>query len=411
MANEAETKRANAPWVGPSWHASLYSFEPEVRAPMRLPSKVTVIDCTLREGEQMAGIVLNREQKRRVARALDELNIPMIEVGMPSISAGERDSVHEIAHSGLRAEISCPCTAKREDIDRAVDCGVKTVQLSLPAGYLQIEHKLRWEPQKIVDTAVEMSNYAHSQGVGVSMSPYDTTRATPEFLELYLTSLKKYGHADRIRLVDTVGAGTPEGIRYLVQRMRTWIDCPIEVHVHNDFGLALANTLAAITAGASVVNTAFNGMGERAGCAATEEVVLALELLYKVDTGIRTEGFYEVSRLVQELSKIPMQRHKAIVGEGAFAQEAGLIVAGLLREPLVAMTFRPEKVGQTTKILYGKKTGRYSIDAKLQQMGMTATPAQTEAIVERVKEESTRRGGALTDEAVRDIAEAVLAKP
>ncbi|MCZ7567796.1 MAG: hypothetical protein M5U01_04250 [Ardenticatenaceae bacterium] len=396
------------PWQSEQWHVSPFNFASEVRSAVHPPSEVTMVDCTLREGEQQAGVVLRRDEKLRLAHCLDALGIPQLEAGMPAISLEERGTIKAIANAGLRAKVLAIVMANKEDVDRAIDCGVWGVSISVPFGYLQIEHKLRWSHERIVSTAVELSNYAHSQGLFVTMSPYDTTRCDLSFLSTFLSTLGREGHVDRVRLVDTVGSATPETIRFLVRAMKQMLDRPIEVHCHDDFGLAVANTIAGVSAGAEVVSTTLNGMGERAGGAATEEVALALALLYGVKTGLRLEGLHAASALLQELTGVRLQRHKAVVGEGAFAQEAGLVVGGFLRNPFVAQSYNPEVVGQKTNILIGKKSGKHSVKAKLQQLQLDMSDEDVEKLSERIKEEAEQTKQPLSDDRVRELALEVL---
>jgi methanogen homocitrate synthase len=217
-------------------------------------------------------------------------------------------------------------------------------------------------------------------------------------LESFLKTVAQDGWVDRIRLVDTVGGITPQAIGVLVQKMKELTGKPIEVHCHNDFGLATANALAALCAGAQVASTALNGMGERAGCAATEEVALALYILYGIDMGLNLDKFYEASVLVQKYSGVPLQRHKAVVGKGAFAQEAGLVVTGWKESPFTAEPYLPELVGQKPSLLLGKKSGRDSIRVKLEEMGLSASPEEVDKILEWVKNRAQETKQPIGDE-------------
>lgn len=195
---------------------------------------------------------------------------------------------------------------------------------------------------------------------------------------------------------------------YLVQRVRAWSDKPIEVHCHNDFGLATANTLAALSAGADVASTALNGMGERAGCGATEEVAFALRILSGIDMGLRLERFYEASRMLQKFSGIKLQPHKAVVGEGAFAQEAGLVVAGWKEFLFTAEPYLPELVGQKASLVLGKKSGKDSIEVKLKEMGRSASDEKIAAILREVKNKAQRSGRSVRDRDFQEILKKVL---
>jgi isopropylmalate/homocitrate/citramalate synthase len=262
------------------------------------------------------------------------------------------------------------------------------VSCSLPIGEPQIKYKLKWPEEKVIETACMITSYAHQKGFYVVLSPYDTTRASPAFLERFLSTVLKQGWIDRVRLVDTVGGITPQAMGLLVRKMTELTRKPVEVHCHNDFGLATANTLAALCSGATVASTALNGMGERAGCAATEEVALALHILYGRNMGFDLAKFYQASLVLQEYSGVKLQRNKAVVGQGAFAQEAGLVVTGWKEFPFTAEPYLPELVGQKPTLLLGKKSGKDSIRVKLKEMGLSATEQEVDKILEQVKKKS-----------------------
>ena len=396
------------PWAQEKWHVSSFNFAPEARAEMSLVPDIIISDCTLRDGEQQPGIVFGPEDKLRVARALDEAGVQEIEVGMPSVSRQEQEAVKAISGAGLKAKIRVVCMALTADIDLAVSCGADVAVVSLPAGYLQIQYKLKWPEERILETAVNLTNYAHEQGLHVVFSPMDTTRSDPDFLERYLKTVVRDGHMDRVRITDTTGAANPPGIKHLVKKIAEVTHRPVEIPAHDDFGVATANILAGLEAGASVASTTLIGLGERAGNASTEEVVMALRMLYDVDLGLNLERVYQAAQLVQEITGIKMPPQKAVVGDNAFTQEAGAIVAGWLANPFTAEPYLPEVVGQATRILLGKSSGKASVTWKLKQLGISATDEQISGITLRVKEEaeSTRRD--VSEEALRRIAGSVI---
>ena len=278
------------PWLSDEWHSSPYNYHEDAQTDGGIANDIVVADCTLRESDQYAGVALSKDAKLRIAQALDNSGIQQIEIGMPAITPSEREIAEGIVNLGLNAKLTALCRARKDDIDLAASLGVWGVVISLPSGYLQIKHRLKWSPDRIVETALEMTAYAHEKGLFVDLSPYDTTRSDPEFLQRYLSDVVSQGTVDRVRLVDTTGCIAPHGIVRLVQVMRDAIgEIPIEVHCHNDFGLAVANTIAALAAGANLISSSFNGMGERAGNPPTEQIVMALRVLYGLDIGI---GFF-----------------------------------------------------------------------------------------------------------------------
>lgn len=381
-------------WNTDQWYVSRYNSEVE----NNFHPEVFIADCTLREGEQQAGVVLSREEKIHLVHLLDDIGIPQLEVGMPSVSQWEEGTVRAIAKENLNAKLYAVCRATEKDIDQAARCGVWGVSCSLPIGELQIRYKLKWPEEKVLETAVRITSYAHAQGLYVVLSPYDTTRTDPAFLEKFLRTVTREGWVDRIRVVDTVGGIVPEAMARLVRKMIDLTGKPIEVHCHDDFALATANVLAALSAGAQVASTSLNGMGERAGCAATEAVAVALHVLYGVDLGLNLERLYEASRRLQEYSGVALQPHKAVVGSGTFAQEAGLVVSGWKEFPFAAEPYLPELVGQQSKLILGKKSGKDSVLVKLEQMGLTASDQEVAAILDRIKQTAQERKQAVSDQ-------------
>jgi isopropylmalate/homocitrate/citramalate synthase len=393
-------------WKTDLWYVSQYNTLVE----NEIPQDVFLVDCTLREGEQQAGVVLSKKEKINLAHILDEIGIPQLEVGMPAVSPEEEGNIKALAKERLRAKLIAVCRTIKGDIDKAEACGVWGVSCSIPIGELQIKYKLKWPEEKVIDTAVKATSYAHQKGFFVVLSPYDTTRANPAFLEVFLKTVVRDGWVDRIRLVDTVGGITPEGISYLVKKMKNLAGKPLEVHCHNDFGLATANTLAALSAGAQVASTALNGMGERAGCAATEEVAIALHILYGRDMGLDLTKFFKASNLLQKYSGIKLQPHKAVVGKGAFAQESGLVVTGWKELPFTAEPYLPELVGQRPTLLLGKKSGKESIKIKLKELRLMATDDEIVEILREVKKKSQKTKEPISDKEFEAIVKKVIKK-
>lgn len=394
-------------WKSDNWHVSWLNFIPEING--KIDPRVTVTDCTLRDGEQQAGIVFSKDDKLTIAKKLDEVGVHQIEAGMPMVSHEDFEAVKAIAREKLHAHLYVLSRAIKADIDMVLSCDVPGVQVSMPSGELQVKYKLKWPEEKVISTAVEIIDYAKAHGLWVNLSPYDTTRADPVFLQRYIETIAKETKVDRIRIVDTVGSARPAAIAYLTKMVKRWAgSIPLEIHSHNDFGLAVANSLAALEAGASAVSTTVNGIGERVGNAATEEVVLALRVLYGIDTGIKYEKLYELSQLVQELSGVRVQTHKSVVGDGAFRHESGISVDGILELPWTGEAFAPEFVGQKRKIVLGKKSGKNSIAHQLGTLGLSATPSQADEILAAVKDESIRTKGPLSPERFEEIAKRAL---
>ena len=395
-------------WTSDKWYVSEYNFVEKVRRGMKLPARVTVTDATLRDGEQMAGVVFRKKDKVRIARKLDEIGIHRIEAGFPAVSKEDEEAVKAIVKEGLNAKVTALAVGIKQHVDKVIDCDAWGIDIAIPSGYTYLKYKLEWPEEKAINTAVEIIDYAKDHGLWVCFEPYDTTRAKTGFLRRYLQTVIKEGHVDLVQVVDTVGCASPPAMRYLVSKVKEIVkDTPVEVHSHNNLGLATANALAAVEAGAEAVYGCINGIGEGVGNASIEEVAIALLLLYDIDLGLRYDKFVEVSRLVEELSGVKLQRNKPIVGEAAFNHESGLVVEGVLRVPFAAEAFSPELVGQTRKIVLGKKSGKPSVEFKLKSLGIEATEEQVREILEKIKEKSVEKKAAITDEEFREIVKGV----
>ncbi len=396
------------PWETEKWHISHLNFLPEVQSQLQLPQNVIVSDCTLREGEQQPGVVLSPEEKLRLARKLDETGVHQLEVGMPAVSQEEKENIRAVANAGLKARTIALCRTVKSDIDLAKDCGVWGISCSTPIGYLQLRYKMKWSEEKTMKTVAEVTRYAHDQGFYVVMSPVDGTRADLSFLEKFFHYVLKQGHLDRVRVVDTVGSCLPQAIQYMVRWVTKTTGLPVEVHCHDDFGMATANTLAGVAAGAQVVSTVINGMGERAGGAPTEEVALGLKVLYGLDTGVKLEKLYELSNLLQEMTQVNPPPNKAVVGENAFAHEAGLAVSGWKENPFTSEPYLPEVVGQTHKLILGKKSGKHSIEIKLKELGRQAREDQIEKLLLQVKRQAERTKAPVSDGDFKKLVQEIL---
>jgi isopropylmalate/homocitrate/citramalate synthase len=373
------------------------------------PEEITISDCTLRDGEQQAGVVFDFDDKLAIARRLDEARIPEIEAGMPIVSDEEKRSVKSIAEAGLSAKITCLARSVKADIDAVLECNVWGVRISLPTGYVWRKYMLKKSDEEIMKMGIEAMQYAKDHGLYVISSLTDFSRAEVDHLKWVTSTLIREARIDQVRLPDTVGCITPPAVEYLVRKLREVTgDVPIEIHTHNDFGLATANELAAVTAGAKCLSTTINGIGERAGNAPTEEVVLALRILYGIDLGIRMERLYELSQLVEKLSGVPVQPNKGVVGSNAFAHDTGEGIAGLLSNPFVSAPYLPEVVGQRRKILLGKKSGKHAIEWKLKQLGVSADKDQVLKMLEMTKRLGEKKKSAISEEDFRDIMRQVI---
>jgi D-citramalate synthase len=367
--------------------------------------RVHLLDTTLRDGEQTPGVSLSLDEKLTIARELNALGIDVIEAGSAMTSAGERKSIKAIASEGLDAEICSYVRAVTDDVDMALECDVDSIHLVIPVSDLHIERKLRSDRKSVMRKATEVTEYAKDHGLIVELSGEDASRADLD----YLVSVYSHGieaGADRLCFCDTVGLLVPEKTSDIFRRLSK-LDLPISVHCHNDFGLAAANTVIALNNGASQAHVTVNGIGERSGNASLEEVVMTLETLYDVDTGINCEELYHLSRTVAKSTGIQVAPNKAIVGENSFTHEAGIHVHGLLADTSTYEPMQPERVGRKRRIILGKHAGRSSVELALKELEIVVNDDQLSEIVARVKELGDK-GKRVTDADLQAIAETVL---
>jgi isopropylmalate/homocitrate/citramalate synthase len=395
-------QKAHSPGEAQLWAVSPFNRTGTDASPMyRRPPRI--VDCTLRDGEQQAGIAFSKNDKIELAKELAGLGVSELEIGTPAVSSEDREAAEAIVHAQLGVDVSALARARQDDIALVRDCGVPSVRISYPISERQRAAKTRIDDDEYIDSALTICSYARNQRLHVIFSPYDTTRCNLELLGRLLEAFRREGCVDRVRLVDTAGAASPQAITYLTEYMHRLGGIPIEVHCHNDFGLATANTIAGALAGGEFLSVTLGGLGERSGNAALEEVVLALRGLYGLEIPIQTERFVGVANEVARRSRIRLQPHKAVVGSNAFAHETGMVVAGVLQDPFTAEPYKPELVGQTRTIILGKKSGRSSIEYKLSEMGIHASEDQLLAVLDLVKNQAIAKGRALSEHEFQDI--------
>jgi (R)-citramalate synthase len=366
---------------------------------------VRIFDTTLRDGEQTPGVSLTPDEKLRMALKLDELGVDVIEAGSPITSEGERKAIKKIVGEDLQAEICSFTRAVKMDIDTALDCGVDSIHLVVPTSDLHIKHKLRKTREEVKNFAIESTEYAVDHGLLVELSAEDSTRSDMD----YLTQLFREGleaGAKRLCACDTVGILTPERA-YEFYGTLSQLRVPLSAHCHNDFGLAVANSLAGLRAGASQVHVTVNGIGERAGNASLEEVVVALYSLYQVKTKINIGMLYDISRIVARMTGIHLQPNKAIVGENAFAHESGIHADGVIKKAETYEPIIPELVGHKRRFVMGKHIGSHLLLKQLEEMGLRVDDEKLAQIFKRVKNLGDM-GKRVTDVDLQAIAEDVL---
>jgi isopropylmalate/homocitrate/citramalate synthase len=401
------------PWKTDLWFSSPWNYLPEVTGEFSFPEKVTIHDVTLRDGEQQAGVEFTADEKVRIAEELAEAGIHRIEAGLPAVSPSDKEAIERMVAADLPTEIYAFSRCMVPDVELALDCGVKGVVMEVPSSHHLIEKAYRWPVERAIEASIEATKYAHENGLKVTFFPIDATRSTMTQLLDDLEAVATEGHVDNIALVDTFGVTSPHAIRYYTRRVRERLDVPLETHFHMDFGMGVANSILAAAEGASVIHTTVSGIGERAGNAPTEETVLALLTMYGIDTGIKTEKFTEIARLVGDLSGVTQPANRPVTGEKLYNVESGIIttwVKNVGDELLEPFPYRPELVGQSgPEIVLGKGSGIDSVAIWLGRHGIhDAETKEIETILAEVKGRSLAKKGLLDDDEFLDIVREVL---
>lgn len=376
---------------------------------MDVPVKVEVFETTLRDGEQTPGIGFSVADKVTLAQKLAALNVDVIEAGFPVNSAEELEAVRQIA-SAVSTPVCGLARVVSADIDACIDCGVAIVHVFSPTSDVQITHALHSTQAKVVARTRDAVQRVKDAGLVCMYSPMDATRTDPNFL-VEVCQVASEAGADWLNLPDTVGVATPQQIKDMVARVREHVGTPISIHCHNDFGLAVANTLAAVEAGATMVQVSVNAIGERAGNASLEQTAMGLKCLHHAELSLKTEKLYELSRFVERLTGIPTPTCQPVIGANAFSHESGIHAAGVLEE---SSTFEPgimtpEMVGHRRRLVIGKHTGKHSVQLGLEEAGLTPTDDELNEIVRRVKSLGGK-GKHVTHTDLFTIAESVMAK-
>lgn len=331
---------------------------------------IEICDVTLRDGEQTPGVAFSKEQKMSIAQHLDDIGIDVIEAGFPVVSDAERDVVKSIANMGLDARICCLCRSTQKDVETAVDCDVDFVSIFLAMSDLHLKYKYHKSLDEMLNVAMNAIEYAKDHGIGVRFAAEDATRTpVPRLIEAFKMAEER--NADYVSIADTVGILNPITATYLVDQIYNTIDTKktkICMHCHDDLGLAVANTLAAAEAGAFQLHTTVNGIGERAGNAALEEVLMNLRVQYGVDR-YDLHSLVDLSHEVRDASKIDVAINKAVVGQNAFSHESGIHVAAILENPRTYELFLPEMVGGKRNLIVGKHTGTKALAGIIKNIG------------------------------------------
>ncbi len=376
---------------------------------MSVPGRPQIIidDTTLRDGEQTAGVVFSLEEKIRIARMLDEVGVGELECGIPAMGREEQKSVRALVDLGLNARLLTWNRAVIADIQASIDCGVRAVDISLSVSDIHIERKLRKSRAWVKEQLKRALGFAKQHGLYVSVGGEDASRADVDFLVELMEIARGLG-ADRFRFCDTLGILDPfatyDKVRTLVER----VDLDLEVHTHNDLGMATANAIAGVRAGAKFVNTTVNGLGERAGNAALEEVVMALKHACGIDLGMDTGRFVALSKLVGQASSRPVPEWKAVVGEKVFSHESGLHADGVLKFPGNYEGYDPAEVGLERHLVIGKHSGTHGLLERLARLGINPGHNELDVMLDQVRSLAQRIKRPLSDAELVNLAQCGL---
>ena len=358
---------------------ALSPFNPKLELP-----DLIIYDSTLRDGEQMPGVAFDLEQKVAIARKLDAIHVPQIEAGFPAVSESEMRSIRTITKLGLDAEILALSRVLKGDIDASVDAGVDMVLLFVATSDIHLRYKFNCKRERVIEMVGDALDYCKTRGVRAALSCEDSTRTELDFLFQVFDRAQEAG-AVRLGITDTVGCASPEAISTIVSAVKARYRLPISVHLHNDFGLALANAIAAVKAGAQAVTTTVNGIGERAGNVPLEEFVSAMKFLYGKDLGIDMSELKDLSEMVASFSRVPLGRNHPLVGDNVFSHESGIHVAAVLNCPQTYESIPPEEVGNRRHLLLGKHSGATYIKKRLDDLNVKVSEEQVAQILTKVK--------------------------
>ncbi|MFH1403930.1 MAG: 2-isopropylmalate synthase [Candidatus Altiarchaeota archaeon] len=376
--------------------------------PKKKAEKIRVFDTTLRDGEQTPGITLTVGEKKEIASALSQLGVDYIEAGFPVSSEGEFHAVKEIKEMGLKSRIVGLSRCVEKDMDAAMDAGVDMVHLFIGTSPIHRKYKLKMSRKEIMGRAEDCIQYVKERGFKVHFSPEDACRTELDYLK-QVVGMADAMKVEHINIPDTVGVMTPAAMGWLISELREDVKTPLAVHCHNDFGMAVANTVSAVLAGASIPHVTVNGLGERAGNADLEQVVMACKLIHGIETNVKSKRIWETSRMVERLTGVKVMPNFPIVGGNAFAHESGVHVHGVLSKASTYEAIKPETVGAKRRLVLGKHVGKHGIRDKLDGMGIRVSEKQAEDITRKVKDLADK-GKKVTEEDLAAIAEDLLGK-
>lgn len=345
---------------------------------------ISIVDTTLRDGEQTAGVVFANHEKVAIAKAISKVGVHQLEVGIPAMGGDEKEAIKEICKKDLSSSIMAWNRAVISDIRESIDCGVDAVAISISVSDIHIKHKLKTSREWVIENMMKSVDFAKKNGLYVSVNGEDASRADRDFLVEFIKAAKSVG-ADRFRYCDTVGVMDPFSIKDSIKYIYDKTGSDIEMHTHNDFGMATANALAGVRGGANHIGVTVNGLGERAGNAALEEVVMALKYVHDIDLGLNTGMFKDISHYVSNAAGRDLPEWKAIVGANMFRHESGIHADGAIKNPKNYEAFDPEEIGLQRQIVIGKHSGKAGIINKFNEYHISLDSQMAQKVLERVR--------------------------
>ncbi len=381
---------------------SQYNLHESFEGELAFPDEIRIADTTLRDGEQTPGVVFSPADKVDIARRLDAVGVDRIEAGNLAVSERDRRAVRDIVAEDLDADVFVLSRAVKSDIDTAVDMGVDGVYVFSPTSGRDVDG----EPEFDFADTYEVTRYAREHGLHVTFFPFDNARVDVDLATETMAAIDGEGVVDSVSVIDRAGAANPHAIRYLVGEMVDAVSMPVEIHCHDDFGLATANAVFAASAGAEVIDTTVNGLGERTGNPAVGQVAATLEHLYDRDVGIDLGELRGLSKEVERRSTLPVAPDKPLVGDNAFRFSSGYIMHGIRQHLFTPLAIHPRLVGQSFSFLLGKNSTRVSLEMKLEEFGVdpaTLTDADYDAVLEAVTTRSETQQRPLEDHEFREM--------
>ena len=372
-----------------------------------MEKKVKIVDTTLRDGEQTAGVVFAKEEKIYIAKLLDEIGVEQIEAGVPVMGGDEKDVIKKIVDCNLNSSIMGWNRAVIKDVKASLDCGVDAVAISISTSDIHIKHKLKTNREKVLIDMTKAVEFAKKNNLYVSVNAEDSSRTERPFLVRFAKEAKNAG-ADRLRFCDTVGIMNPMETYKAIKYINNKVDIDFEMHTHNDLGMGTANAISGVMAGAEYVGVTVNGLGERAGNAALEEVMMSLKSSLNIDNNYDFSKLKALCEYVSIASGRELSPWKTIVGKNIFSHESGIHADGAIKNPLTYEIFSPEELGLERKIIIGKHSGTAAIKNKLKKYDINIDKFTASKLLEKVRHTSVSLKRALTEKELIDIYEKYL---